>query len=139
VRRAAVSGASVAQRPGPDSRKTLRYGLLELAPLPLPRIFVGTLTMSEGQLVLEAAEGQYLLDVHTSFAADPRFYDQRVSVLGFLGEQTPPSAAGAASITAMKLISHEAVSLRAYEIHESCREGGAVDNWLRAQWELLAR
>lgn len=139
MKRAAFPGASAARRAGTDSRTTLRYGLLELAPLPLPRIFVGTLTMAEGQLVLEAAEGQYLLDVHTSIATDPLCLDRRVSVLGFLGEQTPPSAVGAASITAMKVVSHEAVSLRAYQIHESYRDAGAVDNWLRAQWELLAR
>lgn len=139
MRRAAVPGASVAQRAGSDSRATLRYGLLELAPQPSPRIFVGTLTTAEDQLVLEAAEGRYLLDVPTSFAADAQLYDCRVSILGFQGEQTPPAVAGAASITAIRLISHEAVSLRAYEIYESRRGGCAVDNWLRAQWELLAR
>ena len=95
--------------------------------------------MAEGQLVLEAAEGRYFLDVHGSFVADPQFHDRRVSILGYQGEQTPASEDGAASITAMKLVSHEAVSLRAYEIHESYRDGCAIDNWLRAQWELLAR
>lgn len=139
MRKAAVPGVSVAQRAGTDSRATLRYGLRELAPLPSPRIFVGTLTMAEGQLVLEAAEGRYFLDVHGSFVADRQFHDRRVSILGYQGEQTPASEDGAASITAMKLVSHEAVSQRAYEIYESCRGGCAIDNWLRAQWELLAR
>lgn len=139
MRRSAVLGVAVAKRAGTDSRATLRYGLLELAPLPSPRIFVGTLTMAEGQLVLVAAEGRYLLDVHGSLVADRQFHGRRVSILGYQGEQTPASAAAVTSITVMKLVSHDAVSLRAYEIYESRLGGCAVDNWLRAQWELLAR
>ena len=38
---------------------------------------------------------------------------------------------------AMNIVSHQAIARRAYQIHESCRDGDAVDNWLRAQRELL--
>lgn len=132
-------GISPPQRSATAAGATLRYGLRELAPQPSARIFVGTLRMLEGQLVLEAADGRYQVDVHSPLHADPQLQDQRISVLGYLAEPDLDSYAGAASLTAMRLVSHEAVSLRAYEIHESHRDGGAVDNWLRAQWELLAR
>jgi len=137
MNRATVRGVSVAERSGPESTGALPYGLRELAPLPSLRIFCGMLTMADDPFRLHAAEGPYVLDVRSSFVVDRRLHDQRVSILGYLSERTLAAEAAGASIVAMKVVSHVVISRRAYEIHESCRGGCAVDNWLRAQQELL--
>ena len=37
---------------------------------------------------------------------------------------------------AKRMVTHEAIAKRAYEIYASGRGGSAVDNWLRAEAEL---
>jgi urease gamma subunit len=134
---AAKRGGSVAERTRPRWTEALPYGLRELAPLGSPRVFCGELTLAGEQFRIQSAEHAYVLDVCSSFVMDRRLHEQRVSILGYLSEQTLAAEAPGESIIAIKIVSHEAVARRAYEIHESCRDGCAVENWLRAQRELL--
>lgn len=137
MKKAAARSVSVAERPKPQSTGSLPYGLRELAPLSSPRVFCGILAVAGERFRLQAAEQTYVLDVHSPFVLDRRLHDQWVSVLGYPSEQTSAAEVHGESIVAMNIVSHPAIARRAYEIHESCRDGNAVDNWLRAQRELL--
>ena len=137
MKKAALQGVPVAERARPGATRSLPYGLRELAPLPPPRIFCGMLTTTDDRLLLQAAEHPYFLDVCSSLVVDSRLHEKKVSVLGCLGEPTQSVEAAGRSIVAMKIVSHEAVSRRAYEIHESRPDCCAIENWLRAQQELL--
>lgn len=130
-------GAAVVEHTKPRSTGSLPYGLRELVPLRSPRVFCGKLTMAGEQCRLQLAEPEYVLDVCSPFVVDRRFHEQEVSILGHLSEQALPVEAPGQSIVAIGIISHEAVARRAYEIHESLRNGSSVENWLRAQRELL--
>lgn len=133
----AARSISVAERPKPRSAGSLPYGLRERAPQSSPRVFCGTLAMAGEQFRLHAAQQTYLLNVHSPFVIDRRLCDQRVSVLGYPSELTSAAELAGKSIVATNIVSHEAIAQRAYQIHESCPDGCAVDNWLRAQRELL--
>ena len=137
MKKAAARSVPIAERPKPRSTGSLPYGLRELAPLSAPRVFCGMLVMAGERFHLHAAEQTYVLDAGSPFVVDRRLHGQRVSILGYLTEQTLAEEVPAEAIVAMKIVSHEAIARRAYEIHEACREGCAVDNWLRAQRELL--
>ncbi len=74
-----------------------------------------------------------LLDV--PFIFDLSLRHKAVSVIGTMG--VPPSAPGITKLIVEKLVSHEDIAKRAYEIYQSGRGGPADDNWLRAERELL--
>jgi hypothetical protein len=137
MKEAAKRGASVVERKRTRSTESRPYGLRELAPLGSPRVFYGKLTMTGERCRIQSAEQTYDLDVDSPFVVDRRLHEQRVSILGYLTEQTSVEDPPAESIIAIRIVSHEAVARRAYEIYESCRDGCAVGNWLRAQRELL--
>ena len=88
MNKAAKRGASVAERNEPRSTESLPYGLRELAPLGSPRVFCGKLTMAGERCRIQSAEQAYVLDVCSSFVMDRRLNEQRVSILGYLSEQT---------------------------------------------------
>ncbi|SRR6266498_91436 len=75
-----------------------------------------------------------LLDV--PFIFDFSLRHKAVSVIGTMG--VPSSAPGITKLIVQKLVSHENIAKRAYEIYESSNGGSADDNWLRAERELLS-
>ncbi len=74
-----------------------------------------------------------LLDV--PFLFDSSLRHKAVSVIGTMG--VPESAPGITKLIVDKLVSHEDIANRAYEIYQSDRGAPADDNWLRAERELL--
>ena len=130
-------GISATQRTKPGSTRPLPYGLRELEPPPSPRVFCGTLTIADGNFLLQRTGRPCAFDVCFFYQVDRQLHDREVSILGYFTERTPPAKGADASIIAMKVVSHEAVSLRAYEIHQSGEGSCAVENWLRAERELL--
>ena len=74
-----------------------------------------------------------LLDV--PFVFDTSLRHQAVSVIGTMGE--PAGAPGITKLIVDKLVSHDDIAKRAYEIYQSGRGGSADDDWLRAERELL--
>ena len=75
-----------------------------------------------------------LLDV--PFIFDFSLEQKSVSVIGTMG--VPPSAPGITKLIVDRLVSHDDIAKRAYEIYQSGRGGPADDNWLRAERELLS-
>jgi hypothetical protein len=75
-----------------------------------------------------------LLDV--PFVFDTSLRVKTVSVIGTMGE--PAGAPGITKLIVDKLVSHDDIAKRAYEIYESGRGGSAHENWLRAEHELLS-
>jgi hypothetical protein len=58
-----------------------------------------------------------------------------VSVIGTMG--VPPGAPGITKLIVEKIVPHEAIAIRAYNIYQSGDRGSADDQWLRAERELL--
>ena len=58
-----------------------------------------------------------------------------VSIIGKMG--IPPSAPGIVKLIVEKLVSHDDIAKRAYEIDKSRRGGSTDENWFRAERELL--
>lgn len=87
----------------------------------------GTLEASTDSWLL-AREDVTLLDISIPF--DTSLEHKRVSVIGRMGfpEGSPFT----------KLIGHDAIAKRAYEISQSGEADFANDNWFRAECELLA-
>jgi hypothetical protein len=74
-----------------------------------------------------------LLDV--PFPFDLSLVHKDVSAIGTMGQ--PPSAPGITKLLVEKLVGHEAIAVRAFEIYSSGHGGSSEDNWLRAERELL--
>jgi Protein of unknown function (DUF2934) len=94
------------------------------------RIFVGTMQFTTDNFLLapdESGGGQDFVDVDFGFQ-DETLNHQRVSILGHMRDGT---------IVARKVILHQDIASRAYGIWESGDGGTDLDNWLRAERELL--
>lgn len=121
------------RKPRAQPREAPRNGLLDLQADRPRQLYWGTLALRHDRLLLRQA------------------YDKDVSILCFAGEnaheldQHVVSVVGHVAgtegsdqpVVAEKVVSHEAVARRAYELHESGSGGSALDNWLRAERELL--
>lgn len=117
--------------------RELRCGLRELFHEPRPRFFWGTLVRGkDGFLLRQAGDGEPL-PMRFSFPVDHRLECQLVSVLGYPDLASPIDAAPACSILVEKFVTHQAIAARAFAIHQSTESGGADENWLRAERELL--
>jgi hypothetical protein len=90
----------------------------------------GTLEASTDSFIL--AREHAILDIPISF--DNSLLHKPVSVVGTMG--TPPTSPSMKLIIE-KIVGHDAIARRAYDIYESGQGGAAEDNWLRAERELL--
>ena len=77
--------------------------------------------------------GMILIDA--PFLVDASLEHKTVSISGRMG--IPPSAPGITKLIAERIISHEAIASRAYEIFYSGAGRSANDNWFSAERELL--
>jgi hypothetical protein len=68
---------------------------------------------------------------------DARLLGQTVSVIGKMG--IPPSAPGITKLITERIIPHEAIAIRAFDIFKSAAGGSQDDHWFRAERELLNR
>jgi len=100
-----------------------------------PKTFAyGTLEADTDSWLL-AAEHVMALDVGLLDSFDGSLAHKTVSVVGTMG--IPRTAPGITKLIVEKLVSHEAIQRRAYEIYESGQRGSAAEHWLRAEGELL--
>jgi hypothetical protein len=86
-----------------------------------------------GDTFFIASEHMLLIDAH--FLVDPLLMGKTVSVIGRMG--IPPSAPGITKLLADKIVAHEAIAIRAFDIFKSGAGGAQNDNWLQAEQELL--
>jgi len=100
----------------------------------IPKTFAyGILDENGDTWFLRKPDEFILLDA--PFNLDLSLQHKSVSVIGKMG--VPPSAPGITKLLIEKLASHEDIAKRAYEIYSSGHGGSAVDDWLRAERELL--
>jgi hypothetical protein len=124
---------SSTRRPGRQSPAALRNGLLEIAPQGERQVFWGTLRQTADRVLLEQAHGGNV-SIACFGAGNPHALDrQAVSVVG---HQAEPEG-GDPHIIAERIVSHAAVAVRAYELHQLAPCSSPFENWLRAEHELL--
>jgi hypothetical protein len=91
----------------------------------------GTLEETGDTWLLIARDRIIPLDVTLS---DLSLEHKTVSVIGEMG--IPPSAPGITKLIVEKLVTHDDIAKRAYEIYKG-HEGSADENWFRAERDLL--
>ena len=99
------------------------------------KIFAYGTLESDTDSWLLAAEQAVPLDVSLIGSFDTALEHHSISVVGTLGK--PPSAPTITKLIVEKLVGHDAIRRRAYELYESGKREAAADNWLRAERELL--
>jgi hypothetical protein len=95
-------------------------------------IAYGTLEDNGDTWFLMRPDSMILLDV--PFVVDDSLEHKTVSVIGKFG--IPANSPGINKLIVERLVSHNDIAKRAYEIYKSARRGSA-DNCLRAERELL--
>ena len=96
--------------------KTFAYGTLE----------------ADTDTWLLAREQVIPLDI--SFPFDTFLEHKMVSVIGRMGI---PQGSSMTKLIVEKIVSHDAIAGRSFEIYQSSQGGSAIDNWLIAERELL--
>ncbi len=96
-------------------------------------IAYGTLGADSDTWFLITGDNMLLLDVNFSF--DNSSENKTVSVIGKMG--IPPSSPGITKLIADRIITHEAIAIRAFDIFKSGEGGTQDDHWFRAERELL--
>ena len=92
----------------------------------------GTLGANSDTWFLMTRDQMLLVDV--SFVVDSSLEGKTVSIVGTMG--TPPGSPFV-KLIAERIVGHEAIAARAFEIYHSDPASSADDNWLRAERELL--
>ena len=95
----------------------------------------GTLEAHGDTWFLRTCDGLMLVNVPVLF--DPTFANQTVSILGRMG--VSPDACLTPILIAARIVTHEVIARRAYEISRSAPGGSAEDHWWHAERELLGR
>jgi hypothetical protein len=106
------------------------------------RIFVGTFTFTTDDFLLKppgpvnfidvTLEGNLLQTVNES-----GFNHKMVSIFGRMGERVITGSVTVPSLIAKQVVTQQNIAVRAFEISQSGGSGSALDNWLRAERELL--
>lgn len=110
-----------------------RNGLRDLAADRPRQLYWGTLSLQRDSLLLRQAHST---DVSILCFAGENAHEldqQVVSIIGHAAE----GEGDAQPVVAEKVVTHEDVARRAYELHESGAGGTPLENWLRAERELL--
>jgi hypothetical protein len=81
----------------------------------------------------------HLLTDAGGFEFESRFNHKRVSILGRLGKRNLSGDAGPEITTffVRNMVTQAEIAKLAFEIHQSGRGGSALDDWLRAERQLL--
>jgi hypothetical protein len=93
----------------------------------------GTLDANTDTWLLKRPDRFILVDA--PFLVDTSLRHKTVSILGRMG--IPDSAPGITKLIADKMVGHEAIAIKAFDLYRSGRGGSAQDHWLRAERELL--
>jgi len=77
----------------------------------------------------------HVLLIDAPFNIDLKLLGKQVSAAGKMG--IPHSAPGITKLLVDTLVPADAIAVRAFEIYKSGKGGSQLDNWLRAERELL--
>lgn len=78
---------------------------------------------------------QQMLLINAAFNIENALIGQLVSVIDKMG--VPSNSPGITKLLADRIIGHEAIAIRAFDIFQSGAGGSQDDNWFRAERELL--
>src|ERR1051325_11853431 len=73
--------------------------------------------------------------IDTDFLIEDELLGKTVSVIGKMG--FPDSAPGIKKLLTERIVLHESIAIRAFDIFASGPEGSQDDHWFRAERELL--
>ena len=108
----------------------------------------GRITFSTDAIFIQLADNGQFIELRGDALLQPNFEEktfnhQRVSVFGHMGDRSlgedPNSFPKVHSLIAAKVVLQTHIELRAFNISQSAHSGAALDNWLRAEKELLVR
>jgi hypothetical protein len=114
--------------------------------MPKDRIMSGRITFSTDAVFIQLTDNGQFIDLSGDAVLQPNFEEntfnhQRVSVFGHMGDRSlgedPNSFPKVHSFIAAKVVLQTHIELRAFNISQSAHSGSALDNWLRAEKELL--
>jgi hypothetical protein len=106
----------------------------------------GRITFSTDGFFIQLTDNGQFIDLSGDAVMQPSFEEstfnhQRASVLGHFGNRSLTgnllSDLKVHSLIASKLVPQSDIALRAFDIFRSSQSGAALDNWLRAERELL--
>lgn len=105
------------------------------------KTFAGTLITTTDNFLLAAFDGSDMVDLDLQRMPVAFFDDQldrkAVSVLGRMGERAIGTSHRVPSLLAEKVVSQARIAERAFDRHQANPTAEALDNWLRAERELL--
>jgi len=110
------------------------------------RIMSGTVTFSTDAFFIQLTDNGQFIDLSGDAVLQPNFEEntfnhKRVSVFAHMGDRSlggdPNSLPKVHSLIAAKVVLQTDIALRAFNIFQSAHHGSALDNWLRAERELL--
>ena len=105
------------------------------------KIVAGTLLITTDNFLLAPFGGGPALDLALQGALatslDDRLDRHPVSVLGLMGERAIDASSRVPSLHAESIVSQAKIAERAFARHEANPTVTALDNWLRAERELL--
>src|SRR5271165_2616926 len=112
------------------------------------RIMSGRITFTTDDFLIQFTDNGEFIDLSGDAVLQPnfeenRFNHQRVSVFGHMGDRAltgdpnSDSSPKVHSLIAAKVVLQTDIALRAFNIYQAADNGSALDNWLRAEKELL--
>jgi len=111
------------------------------------RILPGRVTFSTDGFFVQFEDSGRFIDLSGDAVVQPDFNEntfnrQRVSVVGHMGTRSimgePDASPRVDSFIAKRIVLQKDIAVRAFEIFQSRSGGSTLDNWLRAERELLS-
>ena len=112
---------------------------------PADEIRSGRITFTTADFLIQFTENGQFIDL-SGEGTEQKGFDEntynhrRVSVIGHMGDRPiggDPLSPRVPSFIAKKIVLQTDIAVRAFEIFHSPQSGSALDNWLRAERELL--
>jgi len=101
-------------------------------------IFVGKLMFTTDNFLLAPPDNKPFVDVDISLVlSEQQFNRQQVSILGHMGERAIAGSLKTPSLIAKSVALQRDIAERAFGIFKSGQGGSSLDDWLRAERELL--
>jgi hypothetical protein len=106
------------------------------------QIMSGTITFTTDDFLIQLSDNGQFVDVSGPAVRLPTFDEshfqhRRASVLGHMGDRVIDGVHRVKSLVAAKIVSHADIGTQAYFMYQANPAASALDNWLRAERDLL--